>query len=127
MKSIAEKGVCVAQVGRSQHAADGGEKGITQHVDDAPEREGPGVPRRSRPRGRVLRRLGGRRGNGEEVLGLILDQQGEDEMGQQPGAGECLALRRQAVEAEQGFQPLECEFDSLDANDKPGRLPGLAG
>src|SRR3712207_1978710 len=49
-------------------------------------------------------------GNGQEVLGGVLDQQGEDEVGEQPTAGERFAPRWQAAEAEQPFQPPEREF-----------------
>src|SRR3712207_5589251 len=51
-----------------------------------------------------------RGGNGQEILGGILDQQGEDEVGEQPTAGERFAPRGQAAEAEQPFQPPEREF-----------------
>ncbi len=49
-------------------------------------------------------------GEVQERPGGVLDQQGEDEVGEQPSAGERLALRRQPVEPEQAFEPLEGKF-----------------
>ena len=49
-------------------------------------------------------------GNGQEILAGILDQQGENEMREQPAAGERLALGGQAAKAKQPFEPPEREF-----------------
>ena len=62
----------------------------------------------------------------QELPGGVLDQQGEDEMREEPAAGEGFTLGRQSTEAQQGLEALEREFDSLDANDKPGYRSGLA-
>ncbi len=61
-------------------------------------------------------------GNGQEILGGVVDQQGEDEMREQPAPRERLARRRQSAEAEQAFEPLEGELDSVDSRPKPSRL-----
>src|SRR5215212_10966544 len=49
-------------------------------------------------------------GKVQERPGGVLDQQGQDEVGEQPAAGERLALRRPPVEPEQALEPLEGEF-----------------
>src|SRR5918998_5666711 len=89
----------------AQHAPDDDEQGVTQRLGDAPER-GAASGRRRRRKGL------------QERPGGVLDQQSDDEMREQPAAGEGLALGRQATEAQHGFEAFEGEFDSLDANDK---------
>jgi hypothetical protein len=81
----------------AQHTPNGDEQGVTQRLGDAPER--------GAASGRHRRREGI-----QELPGGVLDQQSDDEMREQPAAGERLAPRGQAVEAEQAFQALEREF-----------------
>src|SRR5215218_6727801 len=96
--------------GRSEKSCDaqqppnGDEQGVTQRLGDAPKR-GAASGRRRRRRRRGI----------QELPGGVLDQQSEDEVREQPAAGEGLALGRQSTEAQQGFEALERQFDSLDA------------
>src|ERR671913_1576615 len=64
-------------------------------------------------------------GKVQERPGGVLDQQGQNEVREQPAAGEGRALGREPIQAQQAFEPLEGEFDSLDANDKRGCRSGL--
>src|ERR687898_3509637 len=82
----------------AQHPPDGDEQGVTQRLGDAPER-GAASRRRRRQRKGI-----------QELPGGVLDQQSEDEMREQPAAGEGLALGRQSTEAQQGSEALEREF-----------------
>src|ERR687893_474003 len=86
----------------AQYPPDGDEQGVTQRLGDAPER---GAASRRRRRRRRRRRKGI-----QELPGGVLDQQSEDEMREQPAAGEGLALGRQSTEAQQGFEALERQF-----------------
>src|SRR5687767_13818484 len=47
-KAFGQQGTCVAPDRDGQHAADGGEQRVTQHLCDTPEREGTGLPQRLR-------------------------------------------------------------------------------
>ena len=74
----------------AQRTPNGDEQGVTQRPGDAPERGAASGGRR-------------RRKGFQEPPGGVLDQQGDDEMREQPAAGEGLALGRQATEAQHGF------------------------
>src|SRR3712207_8929653 len=69
----------------------------------------------------VERRCVGPGGKVQERPGGVLDQQGQDEVREQPAAGEGRALGRQPVQAQQAFEPLEGEF-RLPADRKSTRL-----
>src|SRR4028118_600239 len=81
----------------AQHPPNGDEQGVTQDLGDAPERGAASGRRRRRRRRKGI----------QELRGGVLDQQSEDEMREQPAAGEGLALGRQSTEAQQGFEALE--------------------
>src|SRR5918997_899151 len=81
----------------AQHTPDDDEQGVTQRLGDAPER-GAASGRRRRRKGI------------QELPGGVLDQQSDDEMREQPAAGEGLALGRQPTEAQRSFEPFEREF-----------------
>src|SRR4028118_2072610 len=78
----------------AQHPPNGDEQGVTQDLGDAPERGAASGRRRRRRR---------RREGIQELPGGVLDQQSEDEMREQPAAGEGRALGRQSTEAQQGL------------------------
>src|ERR671916_2174532 len=78
----------------AQHTPDDDEQGVTHRLGDAPER---GAASGRRRRGKAI----------QERPGGVLDQQGGDEMREQPAAGEGLALGRQATEAQHGFEAFE--------------------
>src|ERR671917_2938017 len=90
--------------GRSEKSCDAqqppnsDEQGVTQRLGDAPERGAASGCRRRRRKGI------------QELPGGVLDQQSEDEMREQPAAGEGLTLGRQSTEAQQGFEALERQF-----------------
>src|SRR3712207_9547864 len=57
----------------------------------------------------VERRCVGPGGKVQERPGGVLDQQGQNEVGEQPTAGEGRALGRQPIQAEQALEPLRSE------------------
>src|SRR5688500_3290275 len=77
-------------------ASNDDEQCVTQRLGDAPERGAASGGRR-------------RRKGIQELPGGVLDQQSDDEMREQPAAGEGLALGRQATEAQHGFEAFERE------------------
>src|ERR671911_3022139 len=81
----------------AQHPPNGDEHGVTQGLGDAPERGAASGCRR-------------RRKGFQELPGGVLDQQSDDEMREQPAAGEGLALGRRATEARHGLEAFEREF-----------------
>src|SRR5215210_709801 len=95
VQTLAQDGGRGEESCEAQHPPNGDEQGVTQRLGDAPERgAAPGRRRR-------------RRKGIQELPGGVLDQQSEDEMREQPAAGERLALGRQPTEAQQGFEALE--------------------